>query len=291
MAQVKISHPDKILFPKDNITKDMLIDYYRAVSQWMLPLLKDHPLVMQRFPDGIKHAGFYQKNISDYFPSWIASIGVKREAKGQGHLILCQNKNTLLYIANLACLTPHLWLSSSTKIDCPDRMIFDLDPPKGKFDLAIKAARALKDFLEKNLKLKAFVMTTGSRGLHVVIPIKPTHPFDEVRAFAKAIAAHIAEEHPKEFTIQPRKNRRRGRLFIDYLRNAYAQHAAAPYSIRPIDGAPIAMPVSWNELGHVHAQSFHLKNIKRHLSQRSNPWASFKSSHRNITRAIKKMSL
>ncbi len=288
MAKVEITNPDKILFPKDKITKKDLIDYYQRVSSLMLAHLKDRPIVMQRYPNGIQKSGFLQKNISDYFPNWIATASVKRQAAGKGELVLCQNKDTLTYLANQACITPHIWLSKKTKINCPDRIIFDLDPPKGRFDLVKQAAKALREVLEKELKLKTFIMTTGSSGLHVVVPIKPNLEFDEVRAFAKKVAQRVCTQDPKIFTIQPRKNRRAGRVFIDYLRNSYAQHAVAPYAVRAIAGAPIATPVSWTELSRIHPQSFHMKNIRGRIG-RSNPWSSFQSSARAIQSAIKKL--
>jgi len=289
MVKLEISHPDKVLFPKDKITKKDLIDYYQRVSSLMLPHLKDRPIIMQRYPNGIQKQGFIQKNISDFFPSWIQSISVKRQAASKGELVLCQNKETLTYLANLASISLHTWLSKKSKIDCPDRIIFDLDPPKGRFDLVRQAARALREILEKELKLKTFIMTTGSSGLHVVVPIKPNTSFDEVRAFAKLVAKRICEENPKLFTIQIRKNQRRGRVFIDYLRNAYAQHAIAPYSARALKGAPIATPISWEELSKVQPQSFHLKNMPARI-KKTNPWVSFYKSSKSIQSAIKKIA-
>lgn len=286
MGRVEITNPDKVLFPKDKITKKDLIEYYKRVAPLMLPHLKDRPLVLERYPNGICKSGFMQKNVSEHFPSWIATVAVKRQAAGKGELVTCQNKDTLIYLANLACITPHLWLSKKLKIRCPDRVIFDLDPPKGKLSEAKQAAKLLRQVLEKELKLKAFLMTTGSSGYHVVVPIKPQLDFDEVRLFAKKIAMRVCEMEPKLFTIQTRKNQRKARVFIDYLRNSYAQHAGAPYAVRAIQGAPIATPISWAELSRVEPQSFHLKNIRAKIA-RSNPWSSFFSSAKSISNALK----
>ena len=153
-------------------------------------------------------------------------------------LVLCNNKETLKYLANQACITPHIWLSRSDNLDCPDQMIFDLDPPGNDFSLVLEAARDLREVLEKGCKLKTFVMTTGSKGLHVVVPIKPAHTFDEVRNYAKEIAAFLVEQKMGKYRLNPRKTKRGRKLFIDYLRNGYAQTSVASYAVRSLDGAP-----------------------------------------------------
>lgn len=274
-----ITHPDKILFPKDKLTKKDLAAYYTKIASKMLPYLKNHPLVLQRYPNGITKSGFFQKNVPEYFPSWISQVKVQRKEKGSTSLVLCQNTKTLLYLVNQGCITFHTWLSSKSKINQPDRIVFDLDPPKGRIDAARKAALALKNVLEKHYKLKAFLMTTGSKGFHIHVPIKPKHTFNEIRSFAKTIAKKVSDENPKLFTTEVRKNKRRGRIFIDYLRNAYAQHAVAPYSVRPLPGAPIAMPISWKELSKTEPQSFSIKGLK----MKANPWTGFHSSAKSIS--------
>lgn len=284
MGKVEITHPDKVWFPKEKYTKKDVLAYYRAIAPKMLPFLKGRPIVMQRYPDGIKKAGFFQKNVPEYFPKWIATISVKREAKGRGKLVVCSTKDTLLYLVNFGCLTPHIWLSSGKDLDKPDRLIFDVDPPKGKIGDAREVARALKQVLEKEYKLKSFIMTTGSRGYHVVVPIKPTVPFDSARAFAKQVAGIVADENPKLCTTAARKTSRRGRVYIDIMRNSYAQHAVAPYSVRALPGAPIAMPISWVSLGRVEPQSYTIKNFRR--SGGTNPWESFGRSAKSITKYV-----
>jgi len=242
---IEISNKDKILFPKSKITKLDLINYYEDISNSMIPHIKDRPIVMHRFPDGIKSSGFYQKNASDYFPKWISTITLKKE-DGKVEHVLCQNMETLVYLANQACITPHIWLSKKGAIRKPDKLIFDLDPPNNDFDLVIHAAKSLKKLLEKT-GLFPFVMTTGSRGLHVVVPLLPKSSYDVVRDFAKDVGEFL-ENTDDNLTIQTRKNKRKRRLFIDYLRNSYAQSSVAPYSIRPIEDAPVATPIDWDEL-------------------------------------------
>lgn len=279
MSKVEITHPDKVWFPKEKITKGDLIAYYKSIASKMLIFLKGRPLVMQRFPDGIKKEGFFQKNVPDYFPSWIKTVSVKRKTKAKGKLMICDTKDALLYLVNFGCLTPHLWLSSGKYLEKPDKLIFDIDPPKNRLAEAKEVAYLLKEVLEKRCKLKPFVMTTGSRGYHVAVPIKQTVSFDEAREFAKQVAAAVVKENPKLCTTAVRKASRGGRIYIDVMRNAYAQHAVAPYAVRALAGAPIAMPISWAQLRKTDPQSFTLSNYRRRAQ---NPWSSFARSSRCI---------
>ncbi len=285
--KLAFTHLDKVYFPQGKITKGDLIEYYRFVAKRMLPFLKDRPLVIERYPSGIRSKGvyskgFYQKNVQDYFPPWIKTIKVERSEKGEGNLVNCDQLDTLLYLVNLGTVTFHTWLSKKSQLRKPDKLVFDLDPPQGKFDLACEAALCLKDLLEGEYKLKTFLMTTGSKGLHVVIPIKPLLDFEEVRNFAREIAQMITDENPKLFTTNVRKTGRRGRVYIDVMRNAYAQHSVAPYSVRPTKEASIAMPISWKDLSSIHPKSFTLLNI--HEMALSNPWRTFFTSAKKIPR-------
>lgn len=274
---IDISSREKILFPSSGITKGDVIDYYEKIADYMLPHLADRPLMMQRFPDGIAKKGFYQKERSDYFPDWIDTVTVKKEG-GVVHTVMCNNKATLIYLANQSCITFHTWLCRHDRIREPDKMIFDLDPPDaGGFDLVLKGAKALHDLLSNELGLPAFVMTTGSKGLHIVCPLRRGNDFDEVRDFAHEICDYLADENPDTFTTETRKNKRKGRLFLDYLRNAYAQTSVCPYSLRVIEKAPVATPLSWDELQKpdLSPQSYNLGNIFRRLSQTKNPWGEY----------------
>lgn len=268
------SNLDKVLFPGDGITKGDLIDYYVKVAEYMLPHVQDRPLAMHRFPDGIDGKDFFQKNVPDYFPGWIVTASVKREDGSKIDMVLANNTATLAYLANQACIAPHIWLSRADKIDRPDKMIFDLDPPQGHFDLVIKAARALREVLASEHDLDAYAMTTGSKGMHVVVPLRRTRPFDEVRQAARGICEELAEAYPDDFTTEVRKDKRRGRLFLDYLRNSYGQHSIAPYGVRALPGAPVATPLDWDELGSLDkdAQTYTLRNIFRRLGQKGAVW-------------------
>ncbi|NGX50995.1 MAG: hypothetical protein K1060chlam2_00852 [Chlamydiae bacterium] len=280
--KTKFTNEDKILFPKDKITKGDLIAYYARVSGRMLPLIKGRPISMKRYPDGIKKEEFVQKKVSDYFPDWIKTKSVGRKEQSSIKMVVCNNKDTLLYLANQACITPHIWQSKIDDLKRPTRMVFDLDPSGKDFARVIEAAKDLQDILEHDYKLKTFVMTTGSKGLHVVVPIKKGPSFEEVRGFARDVGKILVDELPGKYTLNPRKASRRGKLFIDYLRNGYAQTAVAPYAVRALDGAPVATPLSWRELtSRLSPQSHTLKNIGRRLSK-ADPWAGFERAARKL---------
>lgn len=271
---VTITNPDKILFPRDNITKGELINYYQEIAPIMVPYMKDRPLTMQRFPEGIDHEGFFQKDASDYFPRWIKRKKIKKQDGGSTDYVVCNTTNTLVYLANQACITPHLWLSKINSLHKPDRMIFDLDPAGPKdFKLVKEIALILKKILEAH-KFEPMVMTTGSRGLHVVSLLNGKTDYDTVRAFAREIAAAVAQTDPKHITIETRKDKRGTRLLIDYLRNGFGATAVAPYAVRPKDGAPIATPLLWEELDDkkLTSQTYTIKNIFKRINKVGDIW-------------------
>ena len=271
---VKLSSLDKVLFPDEGITKGDLIDYYRRIADTMLPHMAGRPISMHRFPNGIHKAGFYHKEVPDYFPDWITRAAVQVEEEGVMQLqVICDKPETLVYLANQACVTPHIWLSRADKLHYPDKMIFDLDPPGGEFDIVRLAARSLREILE-DIGLASFIMTTGSRGLHVVVPLDRGADFDEVRLFAKDVAQLLVDKEPGRFTVETRKDKRDGRLFLDYLRNSYAQHGVAPYAVRAKPGAPVATPLDWEELANPNltSASYTMQTIFQRLAHKQDPW-------------------
>ena len=275
---IELSNEEKILFPRSGITKGDLISYYQKIAPLAVPLIKNHPLAMNRFPNGITAEGFYQKDIPDYFPSWIARKAIAhKEEKKTTTYVVCNNNATLVYLANQGVITPHMWLSTTNKLDYPDRIVFDLDPSiENDFKRIKQGAKLLKKILEL-IGLHPFVMTTGSRGLHVTVPIKQTASFEHVKKFATAIAQEVIAQHPHSFTIDIRKEVRGDRIFIDTLRNRFAQLAVIPYAVRPKEGAPIATPLDWEELNNqkLQPQSYNIKNIFKRLAQKENPWKNF----------------
>lgn len=270
---IEIDNADKNFFPDAGYSKGDVADYYRRIAAYMLPHIKRRPLTLHRFPDGIDGVNFIQKSVAEHYPDWIERVTVDKE-DGQITHALADDADTLMWLADQAAIAFHVWLSRADRPQHPDRLIFDLDPPGDDFAQVVKAARAVRDRLNA-LDLTAFVMTTGSSGLHVTVPLDREADFDRVRGFAERIAEQLAEEYPDDFTIAHRKNKRRGRLYLDIRRNAYAQTGIAPYSLRAKPGAPIATPLEWDELNDsdIGPRRFHLGNIFRRLAQRDCPWA------------------
>ena len=267
---------EKILFPKSKMTKAHLIAYYETIAADMIPYLKDRPLTLHRFPDGIGKNGFFQKNAADYFPDWIKTKKIKKQGGWVNHVI-CNCKETLIYLVDQGTITFHITLSRADKLDFPDKLIFDLDPPNGSFGSVIESAQILRSFLESRLCLTAYPMLTGSSGIHLVVPLDRSENFEGVRAFAKNIAQYLSKKHPKDFTVEMRKDQRKGRLFLDYLRNSYAQTAVCPFSVRAFENAPVAVPISWIELqnGILSAQAYTIDTFLNERKHRSDPWEDF----------------
>ncbi|MFI6034347.1 non-homologous end-joining DNA ligase [Streptomyces sp. NPDC051315] len=257
---VDLHRPDKVLFPGGagrgpaagdgreygEYTKDDLVAYYRAVAPFMLPHLRGRPLMLERHPDGVDGPRFMQKNTPEHYPEWITRVEVPKEDGTVRHTV-CDDSATLVFLADQACLTLHRWLSRAGRVDHPDLMIFDLDPAVDDFDTVREAARRVGELLDE-VGLPSAPMTTGSRGLHLVVPLNGHHDFDEVRAFARDAAELLAAEHPDRLTTAARKKDRGDRLYLDVQRNAYAQTAVAPFTVRALPGAPVATPLTWEQL-------------------------------------------
>ncbi|MFD7441722.1 non-homologous end-joining DNA ligase [Streptomyces sp. NPDC059909] len=243
---VEVHRPEKVLFPADGLTKADLVDYYRAIAPHMLPHLRGRPLMLERLPDGLDGAGFMQKDTPDSYPDWVHRAEVAKEGGTVTHTV-CDDTATLVHLADQACITLHRWLSKADRPDLPDRMVFDLDPPEDDFEPVREAARHLGELLGE-LRLPSVLLTTGSKGLHVIVPLSRRSSFDEVRDFAKDTAELLAAAHPDRLTTEVRKAARGDRLYLDVQRNGYAQTAVAPYSVRTRAGAPVATPIAWDQL-------------------------------------------
>ncbi len=243
--QVRLSNLDKVLFPNAGLTKGDLIGYYERVAAVALPHFRDRPLSMERFPDGLDGEGFMQKRMPPYFPDWIDRAELPKQDGSLDHVV-ANEPATLVYLANQGVITPHLGLSRVDRIDRPDRMVFDLDPPGDGFAEVQLAARAIRDLLAE-FGADSFVQITGSTGMHVVAALDRSTGFDRAREAARALAERLAARHPDRLTVEMATERRAGRVFLDYVRNAYGQTAVAPYAVRARPGGPIATPPPWDE--------------------------------------------
>ncbi|MEF9907581.1 non-homologous end-joining DNA ligase [Streptomyces sp. P9-A2] len=275
---VRIHRPGKVLFPgggsAGEYTKGDLVDYHRAVAPFMLPHLRGRPLMLERHPDGIGGPTFMQKNTPGNYPEWITRAEVAKEGGTVCHTV-CDDTATLFYLVDQASVTLHRWLSRAGPArggDRPDRLVFDLDPSRDDFETVREAARLLGELLDE-LNLPSALMTTGSRGLHVIVPLAGDHDVDAVRVFAREVADTLADAHPDRLTTAARKKDRGDRLYLDVQRNAYAQTAVAPCSVRALPGAPVATPLSWDQLDdpELHARRWTVADALDQL--RTGPWA------------------
>ncbi|MFB9350838.1 non-homologous end-joining DNA ligase [Streptomyces heliomycini] len=290
--RVEIHRPGKVLFPggggTGEYTKGDLVDYHRAVAPFMLPHLRGRPLMLDRRPDGIDGPAFMQKNTPDGYPDWITRAEVAKEGGTVTHTV-CDDTATLLYLVDQAGITLHRWLSRTGRIDRPDRLVFDLDPSGDDFETVREAARLLGELLDE-LDLPSALMTTGSRGLHVIVPLAGDHDFDDVRAFAREVADTLAAAHPGRLTTAARKKDRGDRLYLDVQRNAYAQTAVAPGTVRALPGAPVATPVSWDQLDDpdLHARRWTVADAVEQV--RTEPWSDLPRRGRALGPARRRLA-
>jgi bifunctional non-homologous end joining protein LigD len=279
---VEITHPERVLFPDVGITKGDLAEHYRAVAPYILPHLKDRPLNLERFPGGIGQAGFFQQAAPPHYPGWIPRVSVAKQGGKVNHVVV-DHAAALVYLANQSAITLHAWLSRRDRLDYPDQMIFDLDPPPNRGREVAAAARDLGALL-RDLGLVPYVKTTGSRGYHVLVPLDRKADFDAVRRFAQEVAAELIRRNPAGLTSEIRKNERDGRIFVDTLRNAYAHTAVPPYTVRARPGAPVATPIAWEELDDrgMHPARFTVRNLLERLERVPDPWRDLRRRSRAL---------
>ena len=290
MSRVKITHPERVLFPEVGITKAGLAAYYERVAPLMLPHLKGRPVSMQRFPDGLEAGGFFHKDAPSYFPDWIGRARMKKAGGTVTHAVV-NDVDSLLYLANHGTITPHVWLSRADMPRRPDRLVFDLDPSHDEFVQVRRAARNLASLLAE-LGLTAYPMVTGSRGIHLWVPIRRDRDTDEVKAFARAVASVAAERHPGDLTNEWRKEKRSDKILVDIARSGYAQTVVPPYAVRPRSAAPIAMPISIRDLSdaRLRPDRWTIRNAFRRLGRTSDPWAGFFRDHPSLSRPERKLA-
>lgn len=270
---VRLTHPERVVYRDQGITKGDLATYYMLVADRMLPHIVDRPITMVRCPEGQAGQCFFQKHPPLGMDKFITPVRI-REGTGNNPYATVQDIKGLLSLVQFGALEIHTWGSRAPDIERPDRLVFDLDPaPDVAWKRVVAAALMLKD-LFRQLKLKSFVKTTGGKGIHVVVPIEPEHPWPTMKAFCRSIAETVAAEHPSEFLVVMSKAKRQGKIFIDYLRNDRGATAVAPYSTRSRPGAPVSMPLDWKELTSVKkADAFNVADMAARLkSRRADPW-------------------
>jgi bifunctional non-homologous end joining protein LigD len=284
---VKLSHPDKVLFPADGLTKADLAGHYARVADAMLPHVRDRPMNLWRWNNGIDGERVVQQSLPKGAPDWVARVEVPRRKGGDIFHGLINDGATLRWLAQQNCITPHVWNSRADKLDRPDRVVFDLDPTVEDFTVVREAALTVADVL-RELGVEPFAMVSGSRGIHVYAPLKRTRTADEIRAAAQTIAERVVERRPDTLTTAWRKEKRDDKILVDVARNTYGQTVVAPYAVRALPGAPVATPVTWDEVADasLHPQGFKLRDMGERLRGAGDPWAGMEAAAATLPRDL-----
>ena len=278
---IRITHPDRVLFPGQGVTKRDLVEYYVAVADLILPHIVDRPLSLVRCPQGREKECFFQKHASPGWPEELRKIRIK-EKSGSDDYMYVEDISGVVAAVQMGVLELHIWGSHVDAVEKPDRLVFDLDPDEGlSFARVKEAALDLKQRLDQ-FDLESFPMVTGGKGIHVVVPLAPKHSWDEHRAFAEAMARLMEEENPGHYVANMSKKKRAGRIFVDYLRNQRGSTAICPYSTRARKGAFIATPLAWRSLGKLKdAHPFSVKDAKK-LARAGDPWQGYRALKQSL---------
>ena len=285
-----ITHPEKVLFPEDGITKGELAAYYDAVATMMLPHLRGRPVTMERYPAGIGAPGFWQKDVSRAFPSWLDRVNVRKKGGGIVHYPIANDRRALLWMANQNTITHHVWTSRSPRLNYPDLCVFDLDPSSNDEAAARTAAIDLRDLLDE-LGLPSWVKTSGSKGFHIVVPLDGRTPVQSVVRFADATARLFVQRSPGTLTLEFSKADRGGRIYVDTGRNTPGATVAAAYTVRALAGAPVSAPCTWEEVekGLIGPASITLRDMRARLDRHGDLWGALRRTRRSLARPIAKL--
>ncbi|MGH7139066.1 MAG: DNA ligase D, partial [Pirellulales bacterium] len=289
VAGIRLTHPERLLYPEQGVTKLGLAAFYAEIADWILPHVVGRPLSLLRCPEGRRKTCFFQKHLDASAPDALARITIQEKNK-PGHYAAVRDISGIVALVQMGVLEIHLWGSRADHVEKPDRLVFDLDPDEGtEWSRIVTAAERVRDALNA-FDLESFLKTSGGKGLHVVVPIVRRHEWPQIKAFCKGVAQRISLEEPERYTINPLKARRVGRIFIDYLRNERGATAVAAYSTRAREGAPVSVPIDWSELKKdLRADHFNVDNLPARLNQlRRDPWADLMTTRQSITTAALK---
>jgi bifunctional non-homologous end joining protein LigD len=287
IQKVRITHPERVLFPGDDVTKEDLARYMEAIADWILPHVVDRPLTIVRCPEGTSGQCFYQKHWKESVPKDIDFIPIREKNETEKYLVIHDLKG-LISLIQISALELHPWGSKIDKVENPDRIVFDLDPGPGvEWPRVCQGARDVRAALDE-LGLESCVRTSGGKGVHVVVPLARRNDWDEVTEFSRAIASGMAKHAPEHFVANMRKALRKGKVFLDYLRNQRGATAVASYSMRARAGCPVAVPVSWDEIEDLSGgNAFDIHTVQERLkSLRRDPWKELWTSRQSLTKKI-----
>lgn len=266
------TNSDKVFWPEEGYTKGDLIAYYSQVAPFILPHLRDRPQSLNRHPDGITGPSFFQKDLLDH-PDWVRTVPLRSESEGKDiHWLICNDLDTLLFMANLGCIELNPWISRYQKPDYPDFLLLDLDPQDVDFSVAVETAQEVKKLLD-SVKLESFVKTSGKRGLHIVVPLGAKYTFTQTRQFAQILATTVFQQLPETTSVARNPLKRGKKVYIDFLQNRIGQTIAAPYSLRPVAHATVSTPLEWDELrGGLSPTDFTIRTIFKRLNKHGDLW-------------------
>ncbi len=286
-----LSNLDKPFWPREGYTKRDLVEYYHRIAPVLLPYLKDRPMNLERYPDGYEGKSFYQKDAPDFLPDWIDTAVVPSGSKGKANRhILCNDRRTLVYLANLACIPLHPWSSRAGSIEFADFMIIDLDPGDGvPFAAVCRLALRVKEILNQ-LSLNGYPKTSGSKGVHVVVPLDSRNDYKSVRRFAEVIARLAVHSMGDLATIERGMEKRKGKIYIDYLQNGFGKTIVSPYCLRPRPGAPVSTPLTWSEVSaSLRPQAFNIRSIFRRLKVKGDPFKPLLTEKQSLQDALQQL--
>ena len=286
-----ITHPEKVLFPDDGITKGELANYYESVAAVMLPHIRGRPLTMERYPAGIGKKGFWQKDVSKGFPDWLERVEVPKK-DGVVHHALVNDARALLWMTNQNTITPHVWVSRVPSLRNPDVCVFDFDPShEDELDVLRGVTLAVRDLLE-DLGLRSWVKTSGSKGFHIVLSLDGRSSMRDVSRFADAVGALLVARDPEHLTREFSKTDRKGRILVDTGRNGYSATFAAPYAVRAKPGAPVSAPCTWDEIdsGQVGPRSFTLRTMADRIAQVGDLWSNMADERQGLQAAARRLA-
>ena len=290
IAGIRLTHPGKVLFAKAGVTKQDLALYYEAIAPWILPHLLGRPLSLVRCPSGAEQQCFFQKHAAMTIPDNVRRIPVPVSGFSDDYMVV-EDVPALISLVQMGVLELHTWGSREGHLEQPDRIIFDLDPDEMlPWTTIVESAQLVRALLQA-MSLESFIKTTGGKGIHVEIPIVPEHDWATIKAFSKAAAQYLEKQLPDRFTANMAKEKRKGKVFIDYLRNAAGATAIAAYSSRAKPGATVSVPISWDELNMgVRSDTFTVLNVPQRLANlQQDPWQDYEERRQHITTAMLEM--
>jgi bifunctional non-homologous end joining protein LigD len=287
----KITNPDKAFWPAEGYTKGDLIDYYETIAPKMLPYLKDRPVVLTRYPNGIDGKSFYQKDAPAFAPPWIRTAKIwSEDSQREISYFVLESAEAIAYMANLGAIPIHIWSSRMTHLERPDWLLFDIDPKGSTTAKAVIVARATGEVL-RQIGLRPYVKTSGQMGLHVVVGLVPEYTYQQARMFAELVARVVVQRVPEAATLIRNKERRAGRTYIDWMQLAHGQTIAAPFAVRPIPGAPVSAPLRWDELNEdLDPRRWNIRTMPRRMARsKHDPFIGAIEDQQRFDRALGKI--